>query len=187
MDGQSDYGHIYLQSSTNAEQTLAAKQDFERRARTFGRDILTYHGDNGRFVEHVFQKDLKANKQTLTVCGVGAHHQSGIAERRIQTLSEQARSNLLHAYVRWPEAIWPRLWPFALLHTNYLLNHLPRQDGSTRVSKFAGTDDVLDMADRHTFGCPIYVLEGEKSHCGTQEFALAYIWANHPPMQALWH
>jgi hypothetical protein len=38
----------------------------------------------------VFQNDLKAQKQSLSVCGVGAHHQSGIAERRIRTLSEQA-------------------------------------------------------------------------------------------------
>jgi hypothetical protein len=159
VDGQSDFGHIYLQSSTNAEQTLAAKHDFERRAKTFGREIRTYHGDNGRFVEHVFQNDLKAQKQSLSVCGVGAHHQSGIAERRIRTLSERARANLLHAYVRWPEAISTRLWPFALMHANYLLNNLPRQDGTTRASIFAGTSNVLDLADRHTFGCPIYVLE----------------------------
>jgi hypothetical protein len=29
---------------------------------------------------------LKQNQQSLTVCGVGTHHQSGIAERRIWTL-----------------------------------------------------------------------------------------------------
>jgi hypothetical protein len=71
VDGKSNFWHIYLQSSTNAEHTLAAKHDFERRAKTFGREIRTYHGDNGCFVEHVFQKDHRENKQSLSVCGVG--------------------------------------------------------------------------------------------------------------------
>jgi hypothetical protein len=93
--------------STHGEQTLAAKHDFERKAKTYGQVISTYHGDNGGFVEHKFQNDLKKNKQSLTVCGVGAHHQSGIAEGRIQTLSKRSHAVLLHAYVRWPEAIAP--------------------------------------------------------------------------------
>jgi hypothetical protein len=32
-----------------------------------GRVISTYHGNNGRFVEHKFQNDLKKKKQSLTV------------------------------------------------------------------------------------------------------------------------
>jgi hypothetical protein len=59
VDGSSEYGHVYLQSSTDGKQTLVAKRDFERKAKTCGRKISAYHGGNGRFVEHKFQKDLK--------------------------------------------------------------------------------------------------------------------------------
>jgi hypothetical protein len=47
----------------------------------------------------------------------------------------------------------------AVAHKLHLLNHLPQHDGTTRASKFAGTQYVLDMVDQHTFGCLIYVLE----------------------------
>jgi hypothetical protein len=36
MDGRSNFGHIYLQHSTNAEQTLATKHDFECCAKILG-------------------------------------------------------------------------------------------------------------------------------------------------------
>jgi hypothetical protein len=62
-------------------------------------------------------------------------------------------------YVQWPEAISHRLWPFALLHANFLLNHLPQKDGTTQIGKFANSHQNIDIKDQHTFGCPIYVLQ----------------------------
>jgi hypothetical protein len=107
VDGSLDYRHLYLQSSTYGEQTLAVKRgDFKRKAKTCGQVIIAYHGDNGSFVEHKFQQDLKEQCQSLSVCGVGAHHhQSGIAERQTRTLSKRPRVILLHSYVRWPKTI----------------------------------------------------------------------------------
>jgi hypothetical protein len=106
-----------------------------------------------------FQNDIKQQKQALSVCGIGAHHQSGIAKCRIHILSKGSRAILLHAYVCWPKAISHQLWPLALLYTNYLLNHLPRKDGTSRVSQFSDSTVSQEIQDRHTFSCPIHVLE----------------------------
>jgi hypothetical protein len=62
-------------------------------------------------------------------------------------------------YVQWSKAIALCLWPFAHLHATYLLNHLPRKDGTTRAGQFAGSGHKLNMQDQRTFGCPVYVLQ----------------------------
>jgi hypothetical protein len=41
--------------------------------------------------------------QTIDFCGVGAHHQNGVAERDIFTVTEMARAMLLHAVLHWPD------------------------------------------------------------------------------------
>ena len=45
---------------------------------------------------------------------MGSHHQNGIAERRIRTLSEDARTMLAHGQHLWPKVVNKSLWPFAL-------------------------------------------------------------------------
>jgi hypothetical protein len=109
VDGSTDYGHVHLHLSTSGDQTLAAKHDFEHKAKSFGREIQSYHGDNGQLIENKYKEDMKQKQQSLTVCGIGAHHQSGIAEHQIPTLSKRAQSMLLHSFVCWPEAIFTHL------------------------------------------------------------------------------
>eukprot|EP00957_Ditylum_brightwellii_P204610 15340125-Ditylum_brightwellii.AAC.2 len=53
--------------------------------------------------------------QELSFCGVGAHHQNGIVENKINILTLIARTLLLHSKHYWPEYITVMLWPFALL------------------------------------------------------------------------
>jgi hypothetical protein len=131
---------------------IGAKHEFERKAQSFCREIRSYHGDNGQFVENEFKEDKKQKQQSLTVCGVGAHHQSGNAKCQIRILSERVCSMLLHSFVCWPEAISTRLWPFALLQANFLLNHLPQKDGTTQAGRFSRSKHQLDPKDWHTFG-----------------------------------
>ena len=73
--------------------------------------IHNYRGDNGVYKAAKFVKDLNNRGQTIKYSGVGAHHQNGVAERAIRTISESARVMLLHAAIHWPEETMLDLWP----------------------------------------------------------------------------
>ena len=76
-----------------------AKHAFERYASKVGVTVQEYQADNGRFAEADFIKDAHENGQTLGYCGVNAHFQNAVAERRIWLLQDQARTMLLHAKI----------------------------------------------------------------------------------------
>ncbi|KAL7535272.1 hypothetical protein ACHAWF_005115 [Thalassiosira exigua] len=54
-----------------------------------------YHADNGRFADNCFVDMCNDKDQTLTFCGVGAHHQNGIFENKNKILTQGARE---HSY-----------------------------------------------------------------------------------------
>ena len=97
VDQATGYGYTHIQKSTNAEETIAAKEAFEAHARTMGIEVKHYHADNGIFADNKFRAACKTAGQELTFCGVNAHFQNGVAERRIRSLSEMARTMLVHA------------------------------------------------------------------------------------------
>jgi hypothetical protein len=88
VDHYSDYTFVYLQRTTSAQDTLAAKHEFERSTRSMGISIERYHSDNGRFAENFWQEDLRHQKQYGSYCGVNAHHQIGKIEKRILDLQD---------------------------------------------------------------------------------------------------
>ena len=122
------------------DEMIDAKHVFELLAEQHGVRILHYHCDNGRFANKAFVDDVQMAHQTITFCGVGAHHQNGGAERHIRDIMENAGTSLLHAAYRWPKAIAANLWPQAINHVMNVRNSLPRP-GKTEspLSKFAGT------------------------------------------------
>ena len=127
-----------------------------------GVTIKHYHADNGRFAERSFMDHVHQSGQTITFCGVGAHHQNGVAERRIRDLTEHARTMLLHASHRWPKAINAHLWPYALRLAAHIRNHVPRQaEGGIPIQIFSGSNIVNKVfhQHQHPFGCPVYVLD----------------------------
>ena len=63
-------------------------------------------------------------QQKYSYCGVGAHHQNGIAEVMNKKLSHGARTSLLHAKKKWPEVISTILWPFGYKNVEERHNHL---------------------------------------------------------------
>ncbi len=97
---------------------MRAKLAFEAEAARHGVTIKHYHADNGLFRSKPFQEALHQRGQTITFTGVGAHHQNGIAEKRIGDLTRRATTLLLHAQRRWPDAITTHLWPYALRCAN---------------------------------------------------------------------
>ena len=160
VDHASDFTYVYMHQDLTTDETIDAKHAFERLAELHGVRILHYHCDNGRFADKAFVDDVWAAHQTITFCGVGAHHQNGIAERRIRDITENSRTSLLHAAHRWPKAIAANLWPQAIKHVVNVRNSLPRP-GKTKspLSKFAGTSVQPNLKHFHPFGCPIYVLQ----------------------------
>ena len=163
VDHFSSYSYVVVMASTTGEETLRAKQEFEAHATSLRIRVSHYHADNGHFKEPIFMDDVQLNAQTISFCGVNAHHQNGIIERH--TLTDSARMMLLHAEWLWPEAVTQILWPFALKYTQHLHNYLSLDTiAKCPFHQFSNADasilDELDMADFHTFGSPsCYVLD----------------------------
>eukprot|EP00956_Cyclotella_meneghiniana_P031729 scaffold84308_cov35-Cyclotella_meneghiniana.AAC.1 len=95
VDYADGFVHCVLQTDLGTDTTLAAKHEFERICATRGVKIKHYHADNGRFAEPAWKEDCTAQGQKLTFCGVGAHHQNAIVERKIKDLTLTARTLLL--------------------------------------------------------------------------------------------
>jgi hypothetical protein len=157
-------GVIFLrhQVSLRAGETVRAKRAFEQFAKQNGVTIKSYRADNLPFNSKEFRDDLALHDQTIDFSGVGAHHQNGVAERNIQTVTQWARTIMLHASIHWPDAADLELWPFALEHAVYLWNNLPKRDNLlSPLEIFSGTkaDSYARLQRSHVWGSPVYVLD----------------------------
>jgi hypothetical protein len=162
VDHASSFIYLVNQTSLRAGETLQSKIAFERFAQTCGHNFKSFRADNMPFNSKEFKADLITKRQQLTFSGVGAHHQNGVAERAIQTVTTWARSMLLHHALHWPDQSRLDLWPFALEHVVYLWNHLPRKDSLIApVELFTGStfDNFEHIAKARVWGCPVFVLD----------------------------
>ena len=89
-----------LMIDMNGEETLQTKQAFERVAASHNVTVKHYHCDNGLFDSAIFNNNIVRSNQTISFCGVNAHHQNGKAERVIRDCTDGARTSLLHAAYR---------------------------------------------------------------------------------------
>jgi hypothetical protein len=87
------------QVSLHASDTIVSNNIFEREAKLCGAQISSYHGDNGVFKSKEFTQSLQSLDQSIHLSGIGAHHQNGVAERAIQTVTERARTMICHAHL----------------------------------------------------------------------------------------
>ena len=174
VDHYSDFTYVHLMTTNNAETTVAAKQAFEHVAASHGVCIRHYHADNGLFDTKAFRQSIHRAHQTLSFCGVNAHHQNGKAENCVRDLTQGTRTSLLHAAHCWPTAIDASLWPSALKHYTNLRNALPTRftpgakHGRRKLpdtydhsplSRFSGTPVEPNLDHFHPFGSPVYVLD----------------------------
>lgn len=179
VDHFTDFAYVHLMTELNAESTVKAKQAFERLSRSYNIKVRHYHADNGLFDTKALKTSVEKSSQTISFCGVNAHHQNGKAENRIKDISVGARAALLHAAHRWPKAVNAALWPAALknyvnirksIPTRFIPEKIDYKDrrkksrstfDSSPFSKFSGVETPMDIKNLHPFGCPVYVL-GEK-------------------------
>ena len=164
VDQFSKLSYVHMQKGGTAIETLEAKLAFERYARSFGIKVSHYHADNGIFADKLFQRSIENSGQTLSFCGVNAHWQNGVAERRIRELQDLARTMMIHANRRWPSAIETYLWPYALRLANEQVNNTPimsRKDNLTPMTLFTGGIVQINAKHWRHFGCPAYELDKE--------------------------
>lgn len=160
VDHMSGMIHIEHQLGFSSTESIRAKQSFEAMCLQHGVVVEDYLADNGVFKSKDFVKHLFEHNQRVNYCGVNAHHQNGVAERNIQTVSEMARALLLHASAHWSQGIEPSLWPMAVDYAVYLFNHLPNDKGFSPIELFTGeTMPKHHLKDLHVWGCPVYVLD----------------------------
>ena len=168
IDNHTNYSYSHLQTSIDGAQTIAAKRGFEQHANNCGVSIAAYHADNGIFAEQSFRDEVQSSHQRISFCAVGAHHQNGIVERHIGTLTQGSRTTLLHAQRRWPEAIGTILWPFAWKDFERRYNNLFLDtDGLSPLNRFTGTTVRTDIRRFHPFGCPVFVLASGLQNAGS--------------------
>ena len=170
VDQASRLGFVHLQSSADADETILAKRAFEEYSRQNGiTHISAYHADNGIFRAKKWVEACNRQGQNLSFAGVNAHHQNGVAERRIKEIQGLARAMLIHANRRWPEAITPNLWPYAIRMANDVLNETPNMIDPERrsaVQIFSGAKVHHNSKHQKTFGCPVYVLDNSLQQNG---------------------
>jgi hypothetical protein len=158
VDQASGIDIVYPQESTSAKDTLAAKQAFERFAKQHNVTIKHYHCDNGIFASKKFRAAVDTASQTMTFCGVNAHHQNGVAERRIQDLADRTRSMLVNARHRNPFAT-DHFWPFALRLASEIDRTIPKRSNTkSPLELFTGVAVRPKTNHFRPFGCPVYVL-----------------------------
>ena len=180
----SDFTYVHIHQHLTTDETIDAKHAFERLAEQHGVGILHYHCDNGRFADKAFMDDVQGAHQTITFCGVGAHHQNGIAERRIRDITENARTSLLHAAHRWPKAIAANLWPQAIKHVvnvairspdlekqNPHCRNLLEHQCSPTSSTFTHSV-VLSTSSRHRFKLGVPSRNGENAPESASSYAI---------------
>ena len=97
VDHLSDVTFGFPMCNFTTEETIKAKAAYEFFMQGHGHIVKAYRADNGRFTDNDFVQSINESNQTLTLCGVGAHHQNGISESRIKQLSLACRTMLLHA------------------------------------------------------------------------------------------
>jgi hypothetical protein len=163
VDGASGKVFVRHQVSLAAGETIQAMRAIVQDARDHGIRFKRIHTDNAPFNAIEF-RDFVAHElhAEQTFSGVGAHHQAGIAERAIGTITSWARTMMLHSIIHWPDAADIELWPFAMDHAVYLWNSLSRKDTLLSPDElFTGVHhtDYSHLQRAHVWGCPVYVLD----------------------------
>lgn len=189
VDQFSGLSYVHVQKTTSAADTIEAKDAFERFAASHGVRVLHYHADNGIFADNKWRKAIQEKRQTLSFCGVNAHWQNGMAERRIRELRDHARTMLIQAHRRWPEAITTALWPYAIRMANDLHNNLPGVSAQpSPMEQFSGAPPTFVPKNWFHFGAPVYVLanrlQAQQAHPKWKERSRIGIYLGQSPQHA---
>jgi hypothetical protein len=195
IDSVTGFIDLVLQVNLNMHEMLNAIHEVEQVCRDHGVVPQLYHSDNASvFTSEGMAEKLKRFAQIITFAGAGAHHYNGMAERAIGTITNMARTMMLHAAIHWPEATNATQWLMAVMHAMYLYNHMPhletgispwifsrKQDGSRRNFMIVMSGDAQCMCwTRH-------LAMERKSQSGSHDLSEPSTWGTHQSIQAQCH
>jgi len=83
IDHNGNLSYAFLQEYASSKSTLKRMLKFKQYARKAGVEIEQYHADNGGFADKAFIYHVKEKVQTITYCGVNAHHKDIKVEKWI--------------------------------------------------------------------------------------------------------
>ena len=159
VDHASSFVYITFHSSKAATELVQSKTEFEQFAARFNIKIQNIRADNGVYSANLFRESCLKQQQNLTFCTVGAHWQNGVAERFIGTITQRARTILLHAMAKWPSVVMEDMWTFALRHAVNFHNYSVRkQQTKSTYELFTNQIPTWSLPDFRVFGAPTYVL-----------------------------
>jgi hypothetical protein len=96
VDHHSNHVYIFLMRDLTLHETIFAKHSYKQFLSSIGVTSKAYHADNGQFADKGFCDDCTSCNQVTTFCGIGRHHQNGIAERKIKELTLGGQTLHLH-------------------------------------------------------------------------------------------
>jgi hypothetical protein len=151
--------HAEHQFGFSAMETIRAKQAYERKCMDNGIFVQDYLTESEALKSNDFVKHINETHQLIRFCGTNAHHQNGVAERSIQSISNMARSMILHASIHWKDGIYASLWPQEVTYAAHIYNNTPK-DGVCPAYIFTGSAVPRHrLMHLHVWVCPLYVLD----------------------------
>ena len=99
-------------------------------------------------------------QQNISYCGINAHFQNWIAEKKIHDLQEQTCTMMLYAINKWQDMVMIHLWPYGLCTVKDIMNSTLTKGSDTAPDEmFAGVEVQPKLRHYHTFGCPTFVVD----------------------------
>eukprot|EP00804_Cyclotella_cryptica_P016247 CCRYP_005730-RA/>CCRYP_005730-RA protein AED:0.43 eAED:0.42 QI:0/0/0/1/0/0/2/0/262 len=164
---------LHITSSQPRPATLFVANYSLSEAADVGVSMKRYHSDNGVFGSAEFRSHCQNLGQGIRFSGVGAHHQNGVAERAIRTVTSMARANMLHATLHWPERSFIDLWPLAMDYAVWVYNRLPQHGAGLDGKKIPKWDSrarqgiFVGFSTRHSSLVPL-ILNPRTQHISPQ-------------------
>ena len=101
-DHASGYIQVRHQVALGASDTTNDKFNYDIYASHARLFIQANYIENGSFASKCFMSQVIYNNRQISFRGVGASHQNGVAERGLQTITNMARTMLIHASIKNP-------------------------------------------------------------------------------------
>jgi hypothetical protein len=151
----------YFQETKSCKEACQSKRDYETFAKRYNVDIDKGHTNNCAFRTVIFQKEIEAKGQNISVSRVNLQWKNGLIERSNGTLCATARSMLNHAISNWDNIITPDLWTYAIQQAATIFNNTKRRSSDYEEiiwEQSTGERQKLDQSDMHPLVCPVYIL-----------------------------